>query len=93
MPKVKPRLWNCVARISPVGDSFAGLARFDVTFLVRILIVGTYTFDLEEDKSKLGLHGLPIISLYSNLDGGNPNQRDFVGQSHTLKVARCNAQS
>lgn len=52
--------------MSPVGDSFEGLASFDGAFLVRILIVGTYTFDLEEDKSKLGLHGLPIIiRLYS----------------------------
>jgi len=50
--------------MSPVGNSFKGLASPDVTFLVRILIVGTYTFDLEEDKSKLGLHGLPMISLY-----------------------------
>jgi hypothetical protein len=51
--------------MSPVGNSFEGLASFDVTFLVKILIVGTYTFDLEEDKSELGLHGLPIIRLSS----------------------------
>jgi hypothetical protein len=44
---------------SPVGDSFEGLVSFDVTFLVRIVIVGRYTFDLEEDKSKPGLHDLP----------------------------------
>jgi hypothetical protein len=51
--------------MSPVGDSFKGRVSPDVTFFVKILIVGTFTFDLEEDKSKLGLHGLPIISLYS----------------------------
>jgi hypothetical protein len=32
--------------MSPVGDSLKGLGSPDVTFLIRILIVGTYTFDL-----------------------------------------------
>ena len=45
--------------MSPVGDSFNGLASRVVAFLVKILIVGRHTLDLGEEKPKPGLHGLP----------------------------------
>lgn len=57
---------------STVANSFMGLVGPDIAFLVRILIVETYTFDLEEDKSKLGLDGRSIITLLSRW--GDPDQ-------------------
>lgn len=46
---------NCL--MLPLGDSLKGLGSPDVTLLARILIVGTYTFDLGGGQVKIGVAG------------------------------------